>query len=376
MKVYSFEEFINESLEDGKYFEYPKEKYKPSSNYGPKELHNQAKQEYKEYVSTVQKINGDNLEILVNNLKKVISNTTGNHAFKLNAEQCKFNNFYFDKGTYDFFETVEEAVKRARLALETDNFDPSQILKTRPDEKGEKQSLLRYSSENNPFIMDLYWSIITIAQAYNVEVPKLNRDFNLMTAKSYETLKDEWYRSHVRKSSIPDKTRDKLYADYEKGILKAKKMREAFKKTKLYADIVNVLDIVEKDLKAADNNYVFWYTELEKQAKRDEDARKLKEAMNAVESIVKSAISKEYHSAPFNTINLQKLAAAVYVETGEIPKIVVKNSRIGSWLSGMHHEVTWEVIANNGTSYGTVQTRDNGLDGDDGRPAYGFGPND
>jgi spore coat polysaccharide biosynthesis protein SpsF (cytidylyltransferase family) len=378
MKLYTFDEFVAESIEDGKYLDYPERKTEPYSRPGlSKEIVKQAKEEYKEYLKTIQKINGDNLEILASNLKKAIVSAAGNKAFKLHAEDCKFASFYFKSNEpHDFFTVVEQAVKGARLALETEDvIDVNKIQQTRPSSDGQIHPI---SFKESKFLMNLYWCLGVIAQAYNVEFPKFDSRADLMTAKSYAEFQDEWYSGpRGARRKMTDATADKLRAKYEKGLDIAKKAREAFKKTKVYNDITDVLDLVERDVKSADNNYIMWNVELEMQAKRNEEAQKLKEAMDVVSDAVKDAIYKEYDSTvPRGAIGLQKLAAAAYMETGEMPNIIVKDSHTTSWLAGMHHKVVWEVVGKNGTSYGTIETEDNGLDGDDGRPAPGFGPYD
>lgn len=377
MKLYTFDEFVAESIEDGKYLDYPEIKNEPYSRPGlSKEIVKQAKEEYKEYLKTIQKINGDNLEILASNLKKAIVSAAGNKAFKLHAEDCKFASFYFKSNEpHDFFTVVEQAVKGARLALETEDvIDVNKIQQTRPSSDGQIHPI---SFKESKFLMNLYWCLGVIAQAYNVEFPKFDSRADLMTAKSHWDFEQEWYNASHRNRKMTDATADKIRAKYEKGLDVAKKARETFKKTKVYNNIVEILDLVERDVKAADNNYVMWNVELEMHAKRNEEARKLKEAMDIVYDEVKNAMYKEYLSTiPRGAVGLQKLAAAAYMETGEMPNIIVKDSRTTSWLAGMHHKVVWEVVGKNGVSYGTIETEDNGLDGDDGRPVPGFGPND
>ena len=55
------------------------------------------------------------------------------------------------------------------------------------------------------------------------------------------------------------------------------------------------------------------------------------------------------------------------------PTIKVLSSHTGSWLSGMHTTVEFEVIGANEKSYGTIKLQDQGLNDDDGKPVDGFG---
>lgn len=102
------------------------------------------------------------------------------------------------------------------------------------------------------------------------------------------------------------------------------------------------------------------------------------EAKVKTRETVEAAVNREFSDGiseiRYGLNSLIKLAVAVYKETGEQPEIVTINKRTGSWLSGMHHTVNYEVLDSTGKSYGKVELEDYGLDGPGGRPVAGFGP--
>ena len=378
-------DFINESYTSkDNYFELPKKVRKYSKQpWDSEEVVKKAKEEYKEYVKTAQKINGDNLEILVAKLKEAITNAKGNKAFKLRAEDCKFASIYFKDGEYDFFDDVDTAVKMVRLSLEPEDMSSKDFKRTRKNDFNNEYPKLGSWSEKSAYAINLYSYLQTIADAYNVDMPRFDEDLNLLSTKSVEHRIDDWnqdrYSRPHRKMSDEAylKMVKKLEAGYEKDAAKVKKAREEFRKTQLYKDLNEILDIVESDLKAADNNYVLWLDIMKERSKKNDYDKQVLNAMDIVKDYVQTEIDKEFGgSKAYGGTNLLKLAAVAYVEDDGMPTVNVKSSRTGSWLAGMHHYVTFEVIGKSGKSFGEIEMEDRGLDGDDGRPVDGFGPLD
>ena len=381
-------EYFLESKEDGKYLDLPDKMSKPFFHPGyPKNEKEAMKKRWKEYQESVIKINTENLEILIDKLKNAMSSKKGHNNFILNAQTCKFDNFYGkdENGNKDFFDNVELAVKKARIALETDDINAANFTKTRQPEKRNSwdKDVTLFWWDSKGFTFSIYQALCVIAQAYNIDIPKFNDDLNLLkTDTVQEKYEKIWYgRPHSGNDATREKQSEKAYdkakKEYEIDAKKVKKMREAFRKSDLFKEINAILDIVEDDLQAADQNYKTWARTIEEKIKKDEEAKKLAEAIEKVKETVQSALKKSfggYARISWGVENLYKLAAKAYLESEEKqPEIKQLSRDTGSWLSGMHTTCEFEIIGANGTSYGKVKLQDKGLDGDDGRPIDGFG---
>ncbi len=376
-------QYLLESRADGKYLDLPTKMNKPYfSPWSSKTDKDEGRKKWKEYQDSVIKINSENLEILVDKLKDVMQSKKGHNNFILNAQTSKFTNFYGKDEDRDFFDWVEQAAKQARIALETEDIDVSKILSTRQKKTNswDKDKTL-FWWDSSGFTFSIYNALSIIAQAYNIDIPKFDEDFNIFKTISVNTRYDNWNNgSHSRTPTDTqrDKAWDKAKTGYEKDSNKLKKAREKFKKTDLYKDIISILDIVEDDLKAVESNYKTWQQEFDEITKKNEYAKKLKEAIKEITPLVDDILEKEFYSKTslsWGVETLYKLAGTAYIESGnELPEIKVVSSHTGSWLSGMHHTAEFEVIGNDGKFYGKVKLQDKGLNDDDGNPVPGFGP--
>lgn len=379
--------YFLESKEDGKYLDLPQSMNKPFMYPGiSKAEKDNAKKKWKEYQDSVIKINAENFDILIDKLKKGIESKQGHNNFILNAQTCKFDNFYgkSENGDKDFFDDVEYAAKKARIALETDDINAATFLKTRQNKTNsydKDQTLFWWNSKGYTF--SIYQALCVIAQAYNIDVPKFNENFNIWKTDSIDSKYDYMWNntSHSRNDEARQKqshrTWDKAEKEYEKDSVKIKKAREAFKKSGLFKEINAILDKVEDDLQAADQNYKTWTKTIEAKIKKDEEAKRVAGAIEKVKDTVKDALDKSFGShtrISWGLDNLYKLAAKAYLESDEKqPEIKELSNHTGGWLSGMHTTCEFEIIGANGTSYGKVKLQDKGLDGDDGKPVDGFG---
>ena len=381
-------EYFLESKEDGKYLDLPQSMSKPFFYPGiPKSTKEDMKKKWKEYQESVIKINTENFEILVDKLKTAMSSKKGHNNFILNAQNCTFDNFYGkdENGNKDFFDLVERATKEARIALETDDIKAASFTKARQPEKRNSwdKDVTLFWSDSTGFTFSIYLALSIIAQAYNVNIPKFNEKFNIMKTDSvYGKYQEMWEntpkpRNDDKREEKSNKVYKKAEAEYEKDSKKIKKMREAFRKSDLYKDIVAILDQVEDDLEATEQNYKKWEKIFAEKIKKDEEAKKLAEAIEKIKDDVQKVLEKSFGSysrISWGVDNLYKLAAKAYLESdNKMPEIKELSRNTGSWLSGMHTTCEFEVIGANGTSYGKVKLEDKGLDGDDGRPVDGFG---
>lgn len=379
--------YFLESKEDGKYLDLPQSMNKPFMypRFSKVEKDN-AKKKWKEYQDSVIKVNAENFDILIDKLKKGIESKQGHNNFILNAQTCKFDNFYGkdENGNKDFFDDVEYATKKARIALETDDIDAATFIKTRQNKTNSydrDQTLFWWNSKGYTF--SIYQALCVIAQAYNIDIPKFNEKFNIWKTDSIDSKYDYMWNStgHSKNDEAREnqsrRIRNKAEKEYEKDSVKIKKAREAFKKSGLFKEINAILDKVEDDLQAADQNYKTWAKTIEAKIKKDEEAKKVAEAIEKVKETVKTALEKSFGSharISWGVDNLYKLAAKAYLESDEKqPEIKELSNHTGGWLSGMHTTCEFEVIGANGTSYGKVKLQDKGLDGDDGKPVDGFG---
>lgn len=382
-------EYFLESKEDGKYLDLPQSMSKPFFYPGiPKSTKDEMKNKYKEYEESVIKINTENFEILVDKLKIAMTSKQGHNNFILNAQNCTFDNFYGkdENGNKDFFDLVEKAAKEARIALETDDIKAASFTKTRQPEKRNSwdKDVTLFWSESTGFTFSIYLALSVIAQAYNVNIPKFNEKFNILKTDSvYNKYQEMWENtSHPSNDDRREEKSNKVYkkaeAEYEKDSKKVKKMREAFRKSDLYKDIVAILDKVEDDLETTEQNYKKWEKIFAEKIKKDEEAKKLADAIEKVKDDVQKVLEKSFGSysrISWGVDNLYKLAAKAYLESdNKMPEIKELSHNTGSWLSGMHTTCEFEVIGANGASYGKVKLQDKGLDDDNGRPVDGFGP--
>jgi len=380
MKILNLNDFINEAhAATDPYVDLPEivKKYHKSP-WESKEFAKEAKEKYKEYVKTAQQINGDNLEILVARLKEAVINANGNKAFKLMADECKFDRYYFEREKeHDFFEEVETALSYIRASLELDDFSMTEFKHTRKNDRGEERNIAFWNSDLS-YTANLYKWISKIAAAYNVEMPKFDKDIALLSTSSADERFDEWRNDRPSFRKISDRAydaaRERAQQEYERDSKKIRKAREAFRKTELYKDLNEILDIVENDLKAADNDYINWADKMAEKARKDAYEKQIQDAIEKVSDYVKSKIEKELDDDCFcyGQTSLYRLAAIAYVEDGDMPTIVVKSSKTGSWMSGMRHTATFEVIGKNDKSFGEVTMEDYGIT-DHGRSVDGFG---
>ena len=377
-------EFLVESKEDGKYLDLPQKMYKPSFWPGAsKESKAKAKAEYKAYTESVIKINSENFEILIDKLKKAMESKKGHNNFILNAQNCKFTFWPNEKDKdKDFFDNVELAAKAARMALESDDLNMN-FLRTRQPEKRNSWDKDTYMFWTNPqgFTLSLYSYISVIAQAYNIDIPKFDNDLNLLAIASADTRLDNWSTGTPHSRPISDekwyKQRKKFEEEYAKDAKKLKKVREQFAKSDLCKDIINILDIVEDDLKEADGKYKKFEEEYKEKIQKDKEAKELADAIEEIKDLVNDVLKKEFSrikSISWGVNNLYAMAGKAYLESDKKdPTIKVLSSHTGSWLSGMHTTVEFEVIGANEKSYGTIKLQDQGLNDDDGKPVDGFG---
>ena len=375
--------YLTESKEDGNYLELPQKMYKPHFWPGQsKESKDSAKAAWKAYQQSIIKINEENFEILIDKLKNAMQSKKGHNNFILNAQTCKFDSFYGRKEG-DIFDTVETATKEARLALESTDIKVN-FKRTRQREKRnsyDRDDYVWWNSQDS-YTASIYWALSVIAQAYNIDIPKFNEDFLTYVIATVDSRLDDWTRNGSHSQRISDekysKMRQKFSEEYEKDATKLKKVREKFKETELYKDIIGILDIVEDDLKAADENYKSFKQDYEEALKKDEDAKKLAEAIKIVKPYVDDVLSSEFsspNSVSWGKERLYNAAGQAYLESdNKEPDIKIQSTKIGSWLSGMHKTVEFEVIGANGKSYGIIKLEDKGLNDDDGRPVDGFGP--
>ena len=379
-------EYFLESKEDGKYLDLPKKMYKPVFvPHQSKDYKAKAKQDWKEYQASVIKINTENFEILIDKLKKAIQSKQGHNNFILNAENCKFTSFYGkdENGNKDFFDEVEYATKTARVALESDNLEIN-FLRTRQKEKTNSwdKDTMMYWTTPQGFTLSIYKMLSIIAQAYNVDIPKFDTELNLLSMASVDARLDDWSQNTPHYKPISDekwsKQRQKFKEEYAKDAKKVKKAREAFAKSDLCKDIINILDIVEDDLKAADEKYKNYAQEYKEKIQKDQAAKELADAIEEIKDKVNAALEKEFHSLgsiSWGVDKLYTLAGQAYLESDKKdPEIKVISSNTGSWLSGMHKTVEFEIIGANEKSYGKIKLQDKGLDDDNGHPVNGFGP--
>ncbi len=380
--------FLLESREDGKYLDLPQSMNKPFFYPGiSKDQRAEMKNKYKEYEESVIKINTENFEILVDKLKKAMTSKKGHNNFILNAQNCTFDNFYGkdENGNKDFFDLVERATKEARIALETDDIKVASFTKARQSQKSgswDKPDTL-FWSESSGFTFSIYLALSVIAQAYNINIPKFNNKFNIMTTDSvygkYQKMWDNTTHPNndEKREEKSRKVMQKAEAEYEKDAKKIKKMREAFRKSDLYKDIISILDRVEDDLEATEQNYKKWEKIIGEKIKKDEEAKKLSDAIKKIKDDVQKVLEKSFGSysrISWGVDNLYKLAAKAYLKSdNKMPEIKELSHNTGSWLSGMHTTCEFEVIGADGTSYGKIKLQDKGLDGDDGKPVDGFG---
>jgi len=379
----SLKQYFLESREDGKYLDLPKYMCEPWIYPGmSKEERDKKRGDYKAYKDSVKKINEENFEILIDKFLKFIESREGKNNFLLNSSNCKFNVYLQkDKNYRDYFDDIEQYVAMVRVALESDKINLNELCdKTRKEdvkswEKG-RNKLFRLWDSERQFSASVYNLLAYIAQAYNIDIPKFSDEtfsdlftpssdarLTKMREKSGRQWNDETYRKKATKAG----------EEFEKDVERVKKARDKFRKTDTYKNIIKILDVVEDDLKAADENY----TKFEERFKAEKAASKRnKEIADAIAEVtdrVNAIIKKEFCNPDEVSFYVNKLYAAVaaaYLDSDkQFPDIEVSNKHTGSWLAGMRHKATFTVKGKNGKDYGSITMEDRGLGNAD-----GFGP--
>jgi cysteinyl-tRNA synthetase len=142
---------------------------------------------------------------------------------------------------------------------------------------------------------------------------------------------------------------------------------------------MQILDIVEGNLKKADDKFKSWDEVFGKMSADKKAAEELKKAIEAVKDTVNKALADAFthpEDISWGTAKFAAAAGQAYLKTGEQPEIKRLSRKTGSWLSGMHVTCEFEVLASDGTSFGKFTFQDRGLDGPDGHPVAGFRPMD
>lgn len=380
-------DFILESRENEIYREFPQRRVKPTKphilrgqkvgtndNDSPttklyKQQFQQSKDEYKEYKNNCIKINSDNFEIMIDKLLAAMNSRQGQNNFMLSAKTCTFTNYYFgENGTRDFFDDIEQAVVKAHLALESKDIPMHRFKKVRDD-----KTMDIYGS-TSAFSISIYETMCIIAQAYNVNIPKFNEDFDIFKIASVEDRYDSWrFGSHATTPS--DERRRKAYDKFDKKYAqesqKLRKLREKFKQTELYEKIIDILDKVENDLQAVEPKFKKWSEQIRLISLEDESIENTKEL---IAKAIIDGFGKENPRLACGLSSLQQLVSNAYVETGEMPEIKIVDKYHAGWMAGLYHEITYEIFDSNGKSYGTTKLRDHGIRGDNGEVVDGFGP--
>ena len=381
----SFKEYFLESKEDGKYLDLPKYMSEPwLSPYTPKEEKARIKSEYKAYKESVKKIDEENFEILIDKFLKFIESREGKNNFLLNSSNSKFNVYLNkDKGEEykDYFDEIEEYVAMARVVLESDKMNLSALGdKTRKKDASawdkDRNKLLRFWDGERQFSVSLYNLLAHLAQAYNIDIPKFKNEFaDLFTPSHQERLDHMRERSGGRMWSDATyyKKSDKAYAEFEKDAEKVKKARAKFKDTETYKNIMKILDTVEDDLKAADENYTKFEERFKSERAASKKNKEIADAIVEVTDKVNDIVAKEFHNpdeVSFYINRLYQAVAIAYLESDkQFPDIEVSNKSTSSWLAGLRHKATFTVKGKNGKDYGSITMEDKGLPSGD-----GFGP--
>lgn len=379
--------FLNEARADGKFLDLPKKMYKPehlSAKYMGAEYVKKAKEDWKEYQKSVIAINTENFEILVDKLYDAMKSSQGQDNFIRNAQNSKFASYYYDKetGEKDFFDDVELASRKCRLALTTDDIELNKIIKTRqPKNKNSWDGPSKVFWGGTAWSQSIYSGLCLIAQVYNIDIPKFDNDFNPLMTQSIDDRMQNWIEHKWTKTSDEQwaKRKEKEKEAFEKDVEKLKKAREAFKKSDIYDKLIEILDMVDANLKKADSEFKTWKELYDKQMADNKHAAELKKAIEEIKDDVNKALEDSFshpEDISWGTAKFYAAAGEAYLATGKHPEIKRLSRNTGSWLSGMHTTCEFEVIASDGTSFGKFRFQDRGLDGPDGRPVAGFGPYD
>lgn len=374
-------DFILESRENENYRDFPAKQQKPTKpfslrhkKYAPSDPaylyqltkeYNQKKDEYDEYKKNCIQINTDNFEILLDKLLTAMNSRQGQNNFVLSAETCTFTNYYFgENGTHDFFDDVEDAVVKARLALESKDLNMGRFKRTRSGKA------MGYYGETTAFSQSVYASMCIIAQAYNVNIPKYQKEFDMLQITSVAWKQQDWEEHTYNKTEKRRETAyNKINKKYAKESEKLIKLREKFKKTSMYKTIIEILDKVENDLQAVEPNFKKWEEQIRTIELEDEAVEKTKD-------LVADAIEDAFGENPrlaTSTLSLHQLTRKAYIETQKLPEIKLLDKRNSGWMAGLYWEATFEVIDSNGKSHGKTTIRDRGIRGDNGEQVPGFG---
>lgn len=351
------------------YLKYPERVLKPGTYF----LRNASaddkktkKDAYKAYEKAVEETAMANLDIMIGKLLVELDKRTESFNFMCTEENSKVP--YLANGKVrDMFSETEECVKAAFFGIVAKKLNYSLATKTRDS----KMSIIGGGWDYTSVNLNYLHYLPQIAQIYNVAPHWFSeyKDENPLRALTYDDLTTEWYNSH--RGTMRDSTREKLSNEADKMGIKALKAREKFAKTDRFAAIVELLTRIEKDLKATEPTYLTFDEEVTRIEAYNAKQAKLLSLENELTPVVENVLKNEYSDKNIcGKYELIKKAAEAMYETGEVPQILVREKRTGSWLAGMKHYVTIEVMSADDTkSFGKVNLEDEGLGNAD-----GFGP--
>lgn len=376
----SLRQFIQESLEDGKYVDlpttdlyrvFPATKPNKKDFRGYEKSYQDALDKYKaakkdhdnawkEHINLVKKVDDENMEILIDKIMKFL-NDKAHHEDFIKAEIAKTlesikNSNRKDGKSYAEEELVNSVnrVKRALLAEETQvGFDWVDTMEE-----------------------DIYKAVSYIARKYGIDTPKFSDIHKGMIARTADDFKYEYEEEHGsshRNEKQAEKNWQKFKEQAKKDKETVKKFREQWMKTDQYAKLAKLADMyeddVEKILKAVDRAY----TRFDVLNGKDKEWNNMCEKMiGHANKALKSVFGKYADEVSCYGVSLIDILITVGLNGDENPKIEVVDKGTTSWLAGMKNHCKFKVTDKDGNEYTSGTYEDRGLDGG----ADGFGAYD
>lgn len=404
--IMSLLNYINESLEDGKYLDIPaldyydsqfnmmrpkepkrerkfrgpdkvihtlkrsEEDYARDMAYYEKclEVYKVKKKEHdakiKEYESMKKKLSEENFNILIDKLLKIIGDKKRRQVFIQKSvativEQAKNN---VNKKTWKESELMK-MVNNVRCALLLDD-------KTYISEK--------YNGELAALEKSIYSAVRYIGLNYDVELPNFDKmaESPLFAEELYSRVDSDTNHGKVPRSDNGyDKYIDKKKAEVAKDKEKVKKLREKWSKTQQYENLVKIANMFEDDVEQAIKSSKRAYTRFDELNGKNKKMVELRDKLGKVAyEYLEDYFGDSMKAVTCYGVSLVDILISLEGKGDEDYKVEIIEKNTSSWLSGMRKSCRFKVTASDGEVYTTGKYEDRGFDSYGDSNIDGFSP--
>ena len=404
-------EYINESIEDGKYLDLPTKMYKPmfgpgtnpkpkqerrmpgprgskstyrysdeeyasmlkrweESNAKQKAIKKNAEEQWKKHIELNRKIDEENFEILVNKMYDLIENKGRRENFiKTSVNQIieRIKNTAPDMLKERSFKEMQliRAVNSLRKSIQLDN--ESTI-------RGSGFSLDSY--EENIYDALYHWGSV-----YGIELPRWSSEReakNSLFSVTVSTLMDEYMQSGKAPAKMSDEKYSEKYKKFADQVAKDKtkvaKFRAAWAKTEQYKKLLKIADMIEDDVETIEKTVDRAYTRFDELNGKNKAYAKAKaEVVDIAKDEIEKVFKNTSHAVSCWGKSLIDILVMIKLSGQDDPEIEVIDSKTSGWMSGMRHSCKFKVTDSEGNEYVTGRYEDRGFDSFERSNGDGFG---